>query len=111
MASTTKLELQQRLLATAKELDAARIRIAELEGDVTALKAMYGRAAQAVVASDCARGEALMELRNKQVIKPAYVPKPPSEDQLAFRALMARCKELCASGVKARIVGRELIVD
>ena len=29
----------------------------------------------------------------------------------AFRALMARCKELCASGVKARIVGRELIVN
>lgn len=96
MASTTKLELQQRLIATAKELDAARIRIAELEGDVTALKA------QVVRVDSAQRGAPT---------RSAYVPKPPSEDQLAFRGLMARCKELCASGVKARIVGRELIVN
>ena len=96
MASITKLELQQRLLATAKELDAARIRIAELEGDVTALKAQTARSASA---------------QRGAPTRSAYVPKPPSEDQLAFRRLMARCKELCASGVKARIVGRELIVD
>lgn len=96
MASTTKLELQQRLLATAKELDAARIRIAELEGDVSALKAQTARSASA---------------QRGAPTRSAYVPKPPSEDQLAFRALMARCKELCASGVKARIVGRELIVN
>lgn len=103
MASITKLELQQRLLATAKELDAARIRIAELEGDVTALKAQVARA-------DSAQRGA--PTRSAYVpTRSAYVPKPPSEDQLAFRALMARCKELCASGVKARIVGRELIVN
>lgn len=96
MASITKLELQQRLLATAKELDAARIRIAELEGDVTALKAQVARAGSA---------------QRGAPTRSAYVPKPPSEDQLAFRALTARCKELCASGVKARIVGRELIVN
>ncbi len=95
MASTTKLELQQRLLATAKELDAARIRIAELEGDVAALKAMYGRAAQAVVASDCARGEALMELRNKQVIKPAYVrvAREATPEQIAYRAALAQARD------------------
>lgn len=95
MASITKLELQQALTVRNTELEAARLRIAELEGDVASLKAMYGRAAQAVVASDCARGEALMELRNKQVIKPAYVrvAREATPEQIAYRAACAQARD------------------
>lgn len=96
MSRMTKIELAQALQARNTELEAARLRIAELEGDVAALKAQAARQASAV------RGAPT---------RSAYVPRPPSDEQLAFRELMARCKELNMQGVRARIVGRELVVQ
>lgn len=76
MASITKLELQQRLLATAKELDAARIRIAELEGDVMALKGQLAK-------------------RPTEVTRAVYVrpQREPSAEQLAYRATLAQARD------------------
>lgn len=48
MPRTTKLELQQALAERNTQLEAARLRIAELEGDVAALKGQLARNAQAV---------------------------------------------------------------
>lgn len=74
MASTTKLELQQALAARNTELEAARLRIAELEGDVTALKAQLNkRPAQRAV-----------------YVRPTY---EPSAEQLSYRAALQQARE------------------
>ena len=75
MAQTTKLELSQLLAARNKELEAARLRIAELEGDVVALKAKL-----AVVPAT-------------QAPRPAYQSPAPSCAQIAFRARLAAARE------------------
>ena len=95
MPRLTKIELAQALAARNTELEAARLRIAELEGDVAALKAQAARQASAV------RGAPT---------RSAYVPRPPSDEVLERRALMQRCKELAMQGVRARVVGNELVV-
>lgn len=76
MASPTKLELTQRLVATGKELEAARLRIAELEGDVAALKAINSRV-NAKIANT---------VRTRSVYQ-------PSEAQLEVRARMAAARD------------------
>jgi uncharacterized protein involved in exopolysaccharide biosynthesis len=76
MASITKLELQQALAARNTELEAARLRIAELEGDVAALKSKLAK----VPAS---------------VTKAVYV-RPVREatpEQLAYRAALAQARD------------------
>ena len=81
MAAVTKLELQQLLAARNAELVAARTRIAELEGDVAALKALNDRAAVALA-------------QRVRPERPAYVPREATPEQLALRAAMAAAKEL-----------------
>lgn len=76
MAQTTKLELSQLLAARNKELEAARLRIAELEGDVVALKTKL-----AVVPAT-------------QAPRPAYQVPAPSCAQIAFRVRLAAAREL-----------------
>ena len=76
MAQPTKLELTQALAARNSELQAARLRIAELEGDVAALKAINSRVGAKVA--------------NVVRTRPAY---QPSEAQLEVRARMAAARE------------------
>lgn len=75
---TTKLELSQALQARNAEPEAARLRIAELEGDVASLKAINNRAAV-----------------KPEVIRHTYVrvAREPSAEQLAFRAACARARD------------------
>lgn len=125
---TTKLELQQALAARNAELETARLRIAELEGDVAALDAKLERATFAIIDSDVARGEMLAEVAQlkarPQLIKvvyahpergaptrSAYVPREPSAEVLERRVLMARAKELAAAGKRVVVRGNELIVS
>lgn len=96
MASITKLELQQALAARNAELETARLRIAELEGDVAALKTQVARA------SSAQRGAPT---------RSAYVPREPSAEVLERRVLMARAKELAAAGKRVVVRGNELIVS
>lgn len=70
---TTKLELSQLLAARNSELEAARLRIAELEGDVAALKA---------------------RVTTPRPARPTYVAPPATDEQLKLRAAMAAAKEL-----------------
>ncbi len=79
MSRTTKLELTQLLSARNSELEAARVRIAELEGDVAALK------------SQLAKTPAAQPLRPT---RPVYTPRPATPEQLAFRAKLAAAREL-----------------
>ena len=79
MATITKLELQQALTARNAELEAARLRIATLEGDVAALSAKLARADSA------SRGAP---------VRSAYVPREPSAQQTAFRAACAQARDL-----------------
>lgn len=72
MAATTKLELSQHLATRNKELEAARLRIAELEGDVAALKAVAAR---------------------QPTPRPVYTPPAPSAAQLTYRAKCAAARE------------------
>lgn len=78
MASVTKLELSQALAARNTELEAARLRIAELEGDVAALNAKLARAGSAT------RGAP---------VRSAYVPREPSAEQLSYREAARRARE------------------
>ena len=96
MASITKLELQQALAARNAELEAARLRIAELEGDVAALKAQAARVGSA---------------QRGAPTRSAYVPREPSPEVLARRTLMARAKELAMAGKRVVVRGNELIVS
>lgn len=96
MASITKLELQQALAARNAELEAARLRIAELEGDVAALKAQVARAGSA---------------QRGAPARSAYVPREPSTEVLERRALMVRARELAMAGKRCVIRGNELIVQ
>ena len=68
---TTKIELAQALAARNTELEAARLRIADLEGQLLAAK---GRA--------------------PSVKRSTYVPRPIDPEVLARRAAMAAAKEL-----------------
>lgn len=72
--AVTKLELQQLLATRNAEVEALRIRVAELEGDITALKAKAGRT-----------------FGPRPVTRPAYEPTP---EQLARRAAMAAAREM-----------------
>lgn len=76
MSRTTKLELQQALAARNGELEAARLRIAELEGDVMALKGQLAK-------------------RPTEVTRAVYVrpQREPSAEQLAYRAALAQARE------------------
>lgn len=74
---TTKLELSQALTARNTELEAARLRIAELEGDVAALTAKLERAEAA-----------------SPTQRPRYQPRPATADQLAYRAACAAAREM-----------------
>jgi hypothetical protein len=76
MASITKIELQQALTARNGELEAARLRIAELEGDVAALKSQLAK-------------------RPAQVARAVYVRPTyePTAEQLAYRASLAQARE------------------
>jgi uncharacterized protein involved in exopolysaccharide biosynthesis len=83
---TTKIELAQALQARNTELEAARLRIAELEGDVQALKAQLSRA---------------------PAPKPVYV-RPVREatpEQLAYRAACAAARELAMTSGRSVKVG------
>lgn len=74
MAATTKLELTQLLAARNGELEAARLRIAELEGDVAALKGQLA----------------------KQPAQRAVYVRPQREatpEQLAYRAALAQARD------------------
>ncbi len=73
MARPTKLELTQLLAARNTELQAARLRIAELEGDVAALKARSARAQP-----------------NTVRVRPV---RQPTEEQLAVRARMTAARD------------------
>lgn len=73
---TTKLELAQALQARNAELEAARLRIAELEGDVAALKAKLERAPSTVTKAVYVRPERQL-----------------TPDQLAYRAALAQARE------------------
>lgn len=83
---TTKLELSQALQARNAELEAARLRIAELEGDVAALKAKLAR----VPAPQPRR---------------TYEPRQPSPEQLAYREACARARALAVSTGRSVVVG------
>lgn len=72
MARITNLEYQQLLAARNTELEAARLRIATLEGDVAALKG---------------------QIAKLPAPKPAYVPRQPTPEQLAYRAALAAARE------------------
>lgn len=86
MASITKLELQQALAARNTELEAARLRIAELEGDVAALQAQLGR--------ERAHVEQLREAADSLVRDPVRPVREPSAEQLAYRAACAAARDL-----------------
>lgn len=81
MATATKLELTQLLAARNSELEAARLRIAELEGDVAALKALNDRAAAAIA-------------QRVKPERPAYVPREATPEQLTYRATLVAAREL-----------------
>lgn len=76
MAAPTKLELTQTLAARNAELQAARLRIAELEGDVAALKAINSRVGAKVA--------------NTVRTRPVY---QPTEAQLEVRARMQAARD------------------
>lgn len=89
----TKLELEQRLLASQRDNEALRVRIAELEGDVAALKSQLEAAE--------AHGELNRVLRANQRVRPVFEPTP---EQLARRAAMAAAKaEAIARGCSVRV--------
>lgn len=73
MAQPTKLELSQRLTTMGRELEAARVLIAEHEATIAALKAQGAK------------------LQRPQ--RQAYTPAPPSAEQLAHRAAMAAARD------------------
>ncbi len=85
---TTKLELSQALQARNAELEAARLRIAELEGDVAALKAKLER---------------VPNWAPREVSR-AYEPRQPSPEQLAYREACRRAREM------AMAAGRSVVV-
>jgi uncharacterized protein involved in exopolysaccharide biosynthesis len=86
MAQTTKLELTQLLTARNADLEAARLRIAQLEGDVAALQSRLLR--------DAPRPQPAARTR------PTYTP---TAEQLARRAAMDRARELAmATGTVVR---------
>ena len=89
MARITNLELTQLLAARNGELEAARLRIAELEGDVAALDAKLERATFAIIDSDVARGELLAEVAQLK----ARPQREPSAEQLAYRAALAQARD------------------
>lgn len=89
---TTKLELTQLLAVRNSELEAARIRIAELEGDVASLKALNDRAAAAIA-------------RRVGTERPAYVPHAATPEQLAYRAQLAAAKDAAMRTGKTVRVG------
>lgn len=72
MAEPTKLELSQRLDAALKDNEALRLRVAQLEGTITAL-------------------------RNKLPVRSAYVPQVTPEQQ-AYREYQKRCREEAVAG-------------
>jgi hypothetical protein len=80
MTQPTKLELQQRLDVALRDGEAYRIRIAELEGDVAALKGQ------------------LAKVPAPRTAKPAYVPPPVPEYVLQRRAAMTAAREAAMSG-------------
>lgn len=74
---TTKLELEQLLAARNQELEAARLQIAELQGQLLA-----------------ARGNAPSVKRER----PAFVPRPVDPEVLRRRELMAAAKAAAMAG-------------
>ena len=78
MAVTTKLELQQLLNVANAERESLRVRVAELQGTVGALKAQLEAA------------KAHGALRQGQRVRPVYEPSP---EQLARRAAMQAAKD------------------
>jgi hypothetical protein len=76
MASITKLELQQALTARNTELEAARLRIAELKGDVAALKSKLAKVPAPVTKA--------------VYVRPTY---EPTAEQLAYRASLAQARD------------------
>lgn len=73
---TTKLELQQALAARNTELEAARLRIAELEGDVMALKGQLAKVPATVTRA--------------VYVRPVREATP---EQLAYRASLQQARE------------------
>ena len=73
---TTKLELTQALQARNVELEAARLRIAELEGDVAALKSQLAKAPATVTRAVYVRPE-----------------RQPTPEQVAYRAALAQARD------------------
>lgn len=89
----TKLELQQALSARNEQLAAARLRIAELEGDVSALKSMIGQTEAALAVA-----VALHDKRVGDSRTPRYAPPAPSAQSLAFRQACAVAKAAALAG-------------
>jgi hypothetical protein len=97
MASITKLELQQALAARNAELEAARLRIAELEGDVAALKSKCHGLEVVLGGTYEANAELTAENQTKTVqrVKAVYVrpERQPTPEQLAYQAALAQAKD------------------
>ena len=97
---TTKLELSQALTARNTELEAARLRIAELEGDVAALTAQLGR--------ERAHTETLREALDGLAVptqRPRYQPRPATAEQLAFRAACEKARAMAMATGRSVKVG------
>ena len=77
---TTKLELQQRLDAALRENEALRVKLSQAEGTIIAR-------------------------RNKAPARSAYVPQPPSAEQVSYRAYQQRMREeAIADGRSVRVL-------
>ena len=126
---TTKLELAQALQARNTELEAARLRIAELEGDVAALTSQLGReradneklregidglqAHVGIADHTIGQLEAKLEAAAApapQRVKAVYVrpERQPTPEQLAYRAALAQAKEFAMrTGRSVKVVRPE----
>ena len=106
-ASATKLELTQLLAKANAELEALRLRTAELEGSVTALRNQLSSVEMAHAATLVELAQVKARVHNprpgvKTIVRPAYVPTP---EQLARREAMAAAK------ARAMELGRTVLVE
>jgi predicted nuclease with TOPRIM domain len=105
MTRFTKIELSQALAARNTELEAARLRIAELEGDVSALQAQLGRE-RAHVEQLREAADSLVRDPVRQAPKPVYTRpvRQATPEQLAFREACAKAKAMAmATGRSVRV--------